>query len=390
MKKEFLEKCVKLAFVLSFIFISSLFFLRVFIKGQKDINYLENRTAYMIPSFSLYSFLDGTFQNNLELSINDQIWASELLKKANLRFVNLLFGIFEKPLRGNSYNLIGKNLYNYGNNDYLVYLPYDSNFINLNEASIKKVANLFESFNIKEKYLYVINNDKSIDFDDIDNDFYEQVIKYYPSYKTSYLAIDSLEDYMNYFYKTDHHWNYKGAYQGYKDIIKMIFGSEEKVLEPVKEVKFKYITYGSKANTKQYFKFKENFTAYKFDMPNFNSYVDGKEMEYGFKSKFFKNPDCEKEDYILNYANFYGLDYGEVMYDFHQSDKDNLLIIGYSDTNAVNELIASHFNKAYIIDFRHIGEINVNDYIEEKEIDKLLYIANPSVFSSEELINEVR
>lgn len=46
MKKEFLEKCVKLAFVLSFIFISSLFFLRVFIKGQKDINYLENRTAY--------------------------------------------------------------------------------------------------------------------------------------------------------------------------------------------------------------------------------------------------------------------------------------------------------------------------------------------------------
>ena len=295
MKKEFLEKCVKLAFVLSFIFISSLFFLRVFIKGQKDINYLENRTAYMIPSFSLYSFLDGTFQNNLELSINDQIWASELLKKANLRFVNLLFGIFEKPLRGNSYNLIGKNLYNYGNNDYLVYLPYDSNFINLNEASIQKVANLFESFNIKEKYLYVINNDKSIDFDDIDNDFYNAIIKYYPSYKTSYLAIDSLEDYMNYFYKTDHHWNYKGAYQGYKDIIKMIFGSEEKVLEPVEEVNLKYITYGSKANTKQYFKFKEKFTAYKFDMPIFSSYVDGKEMEYGFKSKFFKNPDCENE-----------------------------------------------------------------------------------------------
>ena len=390
MKKEFLEKCVKLAFVLSFIFISSFFFLKIIVMGQDDTNNLENRSAYKIPKFSISNFMSGKFQNDLELSVSDQTLGSESLKKIDILFDNEIFSLFEKNLRSDGYYMVAKNIYSIENIDYLMYLPLGNSYVLQNKDNVEKVASFYESINIKDKYLYLINNDQSINFTDINNNFYEQVIKYYPSYKTSYLAIDSLKDYMNYFYKTDHHWNYKGAYQGYKDIIKMIFGSEEKVLEPVEEVKFKYITYGSKANTKQYFKFKENFTAYKFDMPSFNSYVDGKEMEYGFKSKFFKNPDCEKEDYNLNYANFYGLDYGEVMYDFHQSDKDNLLIIGYSDTNAVNELIASHFNKTYIIDFRHTGKIDVNDYIEEKEIDKLLYIANPGVFSSTSLINEVR
>ena len=63
------------------------------------------------------------------------------------------------------------------------------------------------------------------------------------------------------------------------------------------------------------------------------------------------------------------------------SGKRNLLIIGDSYTNAINKLIATHFNKTYDVDLRHYKEtfneeFIINEYIEENDIDKVLIIVN--------------
>ena len=55
---------------------------------------------------------------------------------------------------------------------------------------------------------------------------------------TDYLRIGSLEEYGRYFYTTDHHWNYRGSYAGYCQIVRMLLGEDEPVIEPAETVTF--------------------------------------------------------------------------------------------------------------------------------------------------------
>ena len=80
---------------------------------------------------------------------------------------------------------------------------------------------------------------------------------------------------------------------------------------------------------------------------------------------------------------YYGDDWAKVVYDFNQPEKENLLILGTSFTNSVNELLASHYNKTHVLDFRHYrkqyGErINAQKYMEENNISKMVIIGNIS------------
>lgn len=50
----------------------------------------------------------------------------------------------------------------------------------------------------------------------------------------SYSKIKDIDDYMNYYYKTDHRWNYRGSYKGYKDVISLILEFDS-FLKPIKE-----------------------------------------------------------------------------------------------------------------------------------------------------------
>lgn len=67
-----------------FIFISIILtFYAVFILGQKEASGFENRELVKLPIFEMKSFIDKTFQDNLENAISDQIViAKEVKKKA--------------------------------------------------------------------------------------------------------------------------------------------------------------------------------------------------------------------------------------------------------------------------------------------------------------------
>jgi len=53
--------------------------------------------------------------------------------------------------------------------------------------------------------------------------------------------------------------------------------------------------------------------------------------------------------------------------------------LGSSFTNPINKLIASHFDKTYVIDLRHYKDLtnqnfNVKEYINKNKINKVLII----------------
>ena len=85
-------------------------------------------------------------------------------------------------------------------------------------------------------YVYLINSSRTVNVKDNISAVpvvYEAIEKYFSKSTTDYLHLDSLERYAEYYYTTDHHWNYKGSYAGYCQIIRMLLGPDEPLIEPV-------------------------------------------------------------------------------------------------------------------------------------------------------------
>lgn len=245
-----------------------------------------------------------------------------------------------------------------------------------NNDYLRKRINEFNVLNEKvDTYYYVIN--RSFNYDFRNNTVSLDLVSFMnnnlkENKGLNYLRINSYNDYKNYFYKTDHHWNYKGSYQGYKDIMSMFDIKDIKV--PIEEVTFNgSIWYGSTARDLSLWSIKEPFTVYEFKFDNHNEYINGNVGEYG-NQKYFLNLRNKKFGQEEYYAKFYGFDAGEIIYDYHDDAKDNLLILSSSFSNPINGLIASHFNRTYVIDGRHYNDFKVFDYIEKNNIDKVLII----------------
>ena len=129
---------------------------------------------------------------------------------------------------------------------------------------------------------------------------------------------------------------------------------------------------------------KENFCAYKFTMPNHEIYINNNiAPNYGNYKSYYENRNLP-----VSYGEYYGWDYGLIEFDYKNAKKGNLLIIGESYDNAINELISTHFNKTFNIDLRAYKtdmqkELNLKEFIKENKIDKVLLIGNIDYFTLE-------
>lgn len=229
-------------------------------------------------------------------------------------------------------------------------------------------------------YNYYIESDVDLDF--INGEISHDLVEYFhslldPSVSTSALYINSVSDYQNFFYKTDHHWDVQGQLQGYSDIIGLLKGEFEPLLEieilPIDGLKYN----GYKSRKSGDYSIKDDFQILMADLPDYTTYINYKEGTYG-----------RKEDYLAgNYTeatglNYYrdcnGVDYGIVSYDFNQPEKDNLLLYVESFSNPINAFIASHYNKTYFVDYRHYqpthgNSLDFGNFVSEHDIDDVLF-----------------
>ena len=160
--------------------------------------------------------------------------------------------------------------------------------------------------------------------DNLSNYVGEFVSKLDSNINVRVMDVKSIDEYKEYFYKTDHHWNYKGSYKAYTEVLNLL-----DVNNPVKndsEVCLNKSFSGSKASASVFNKImKDDFCAYKFDFSSLDISVNGEKKDYGAQSEFFNNTTNLK----INYGNFYGGDDGEII--FKNNDilsNDNLLVIG--------------------------------------------------------------
>lgn len=353
-------------------------FLKPIIKPTK-INYTENRKNEQLPSFSIKNINNKTFQDKFEKSLADQIPLSNKMKiiKKTVDIESKL--IYSKLVKNTTLNINGLKLIN----GYLIYYPYALSDINeYLENKADNINEVIESNQNVEFYLYYIEKDTDTNFNNNEKvKAYEFLkSKLTSSIKTSAFQINSIAEFQNYFYKTDHHWNYKGSYKAYSELADLMKLND--IIKPKEEICLKNKMSGSKSSSiGGQLVFKEQFCAYKFELPEHSIKINNNIVDsYGFADEYF-NGNLNN----ISYGGFYGGDDGFIEFNYKQPEKENLLIIGESYDNAINELLASHFNKTYNVDLRNYKtdmnkEFNLKEIIKNYDINKILLIGNIDYF----------
>ena len=420
-------------------------FYSVLFRPQKEISIEENRTLQKVPAFTVKAFFKGTFQDEMEHSIGDQLLFSIQIKygvKQAFNFLtkqtakldgksstpkltsttsseaknedNVLIAQTEQTFQTNSASNLTEPVSTTSSQQPQSTTPSvsvqpDKDCYTYKEVVAGKLYKLDDSGYIVEKphapeeyefelydpkmleavtfpkYLYFIECSESADFNDLYKYNAFDYIKQHMPPMTGYdmLRYNSFAEYKTLFYQTDHHWNYHGSYIGYTQIIRMLEGPDVEVLKPVGTHVYNTIYNGSLARDNLLKCSTEKFTVYEYDLPPYKTYVNDEEKEYGYRSLYVSDDDFPHKAYSNHYGMYYGDDWAKVVYDFDQPEKENLLILGTSFTNSVNELLASHYNKTHVLDFRHYrkqyGErINAQKYMEENNISKMVIIGNIS------------
>jgi hypothetical protein len=394
--------------IFSFLFIVCiciilLLFYSLPLRGQKDISEEEQRTLQHIPPVSAAGFFSGRYQKQAEDAVADQLLFSAGIKYSVKQVQNAFTGITAELVQPGKENapaddsvggnaadkaalqphytyteVVADKIFKLDNSGYLVQKPV---------APDQFVYTIYDPAMLKRvtfpKYLYFINTSVSVDFNNINKyDAFDYVKNKFPM-MTGYaeLTFNSFEDYKKYFYQTDHHWNYNGSYTGYTQIMRMMEGDSVILLKPTGIHIYDVIYNGSLSRDNLLKCSTEKFTVFDFAVPEYETWINDKKATYGQRSRYVSSAECPDKTYSNHYGLYYGDDYGKVVYKFKNPNAESILILATSFSNAVNELIASHYNETHVLDYRHYPqtygtEIDAQSYMEKNHLSKLLIIGD--------------
>lgn len=351
----------------------------------KDINYLENRPAYQFPSFTLQGYLDSAFQNDMENALSDQIFGAQWMKK-QFNFLNssIVLSLLKPALVAHP-ELFFQYQDVYIHDGYILWQPFDLEPL---KPAFVSTADSFNSIIRKNPdigfYLYFVESDAVIDFQSGKrNPVYEYICQLMdiPEERCAKFAINSFPQYETEFYKTDHHWNNKGSYRGYLEILQLL-ECKDVPLQPLEEVFISYPMAGTKAVQVGLTELKETCSVYRFAYPELH-------VQYGHQEEVLSNP----ENSFFGYEYFYGTNKGLLTFFNENSENGNLLIIGDSFDNAILKLIASHYSHTYSVDLRNYEaetgtSFRFGSFLESYQIDNVLILASQVVFCGDYIVED--
>ena len=354
-----------------------------------EINSYENRYANQMPPFTLEGYLDGSFQQGVDDALSDQVNLAAYYKRIyNYAKTSSLLAMVNPLARSYPDRYIyfqGLQLFG---GDYLTY--WARTLDSMTEQLDSKIANCNETFaRLPETqfYVYLVERDTNIDFESGEKaPLYEYLRDRLelPADRVARFAIDDFETYSGLFYRTDHHWNCRGSYQGYLEVLDLL-GVEDKPLSPLEEVTLPGRLSGSKASTAGASGIGETVTMYRFEFPTLTFQRNGWSAEdYGAQSLFLSGQGGNPA-----YGGIYGGDDGEVIISGGKPGGENILLIGESYDNALLKLLACHFDSLYAVDLRNYSaymgkDFQLSAYLEEHNIGKVLLIGSDSYFIMDE------
>ncbi len=376
------------------------------VKGEEKVSLIENRKLNSYPELSLTAFINTDFQKQFETAIADQFYASANYKllyntsKNKLSTVSnkLLYSMVEQTVENAEfeaeYIAKGDFLFEIAESGHLIVFVYQPLLSDLISQKLAVINSIAEHNPETAFYFYYIEAMRDVDFrhKKIEHSNSQQLAEELnPAINFQYFAINKLSDFQDNFYKSDHHWNHKGQAKGYSEVINLLFDGKIKPLElePV-FVKDAYFS-GSRARQIGDLAYHDDFYVNKADLPAYQTAVNHQISDYN-KIEQYLAGNVNQDKALPHYAECYGYDNALITYDYQQ-EGENLLIIGDSFSNSINHLIASHFNKTYVVDVRHYPNVfgqpfKAGEFIKQQQIDKVLFLLSKGMIINDEFVLE--
>ena len=348
-------------------------------------NYYENRPAAALPAFSGAAARSGEYQDALELALHDQLPGAQMLEKQYRTGLNALIlrAVFDQShARLNAYYRFNDLLLFHSD---IVYKPvFAEEKLGELSARVENLNLIFSAHPELSFYVFYIEKDTDMDFETgVSTGVGDTLLPmlWLPEDHMATFPVSSFEDFRARFYKTDHHWNCTGAYEGYTRVLALLGKSDPVLPEGTERITDAFC--GSKAITSGASNaFFEPFDVYRFSFPAMRVTVNGKPVsDYGRQTQ----PWDPEANGSVSYSGYYGDDYGEVVFRTENIGAGNLLVIGESFDNAILKLLAGHFETLYAVDLRAFEEdmgtpFRFSDYVAAHNIDTVLFIGNIDYF----------
>ena len=387
-------------------FIGLLFFVR----PKKSMT--EKRELAKFPSFTITSFLDGSYFEGVSLWYSDTYPMRDKLVAAD-QGLKSLYGIetgtqmvggntkgddipetdenekkqkamdaaFQKQLQDNLYVKDGA-AYS------LYYFVQDSatEYINAMNNAASKLSGVADVYDI-----LVPNNSGVLLPDDdlakLGGSDQKQAIEYYYSMMQGVKTVDIFDTLKEHndeyiYFRSDHHWTADGAFYAYEEFCKTK-GITEIPLDKRKKDIFKGFL-GSFYNTLQNSDMKKNpDTIYAYEPIGTN------DMTYwnddGSEQKWNVIMDVNGWDKGTLYSTFVGGDTPMAVIENPKvTDGSTCVVMKESYGNAFIPFLVDHYSTIYILDYRY-SNVNVIDFVKEKQADDLICINNISLIGDEDV-----
>lgn len=371
--------------ILIIMFIGIIFTLPVLTKLQKNeyVSKFENRSLAESPVLTKESLLSGLYFSKWETYISDHIYGRNNWIK-NYILLNMV--------------VMGKSKINnivLGEDGFLLpFNAYEGNDEVSNAANLATMAQRLKELQDRIKQhggsFYFIgvpgqasihrekypsrfqNNSQSLDKSEI------QMFENLDKQGIAYINMNKMfraNPESEYYFKTDHHYNFEGAYFTYSEVMKMLQQNNTISVDgPVEKSEMNIVTlpnpFGGSRNMQIYYLYPTDehiqVGYFKNQIP-YEKFTNGK-----LDPKFFFLK--EDKNAMINYGVYMGGDLGETVIKTNRERLPNLLVFGDSYTNAIEPLIYANFNETRILDLRHYDKMSLYDYIDEYSPDVVLMV----------------
>lgn len=354
--------------ILFLIFIFFFFLYNMFVE-DKMFSYNENRELAQQPELSLKTILDGTYMENIEVYVNDQIALRDNFVKLSTN-VKLLLGqreindvyvaddyLIDKFSKSKvDEKLLEKNLgyieefMNKYDNSYISIIPTSTEILEY------KLSKYVDNINQKEIIERIVKGKNNIDI-------YSKLFEH------------NMEDI---YYRTDHHWTSLGAYYGYVSICDKL-GLSTIDLEDfnVEVIDNKFSgTIQSKVNLDFGYDILYKYTV-KGLQPKYKRVVDENFNDVS-DSLYDESKLKTKEKYAVYIGGNSAITriYSENI----KEDKGRLLLIKDSYSHSLVPFLTNHYSEIVLIDLRYFN-MSLNQFLqEENEFNDILLIWNLANF----------
>lgn len=202
----------------------------------------------------------------------------------------------------------------------------------------------------------------------------------------------------SFYYKTDHHWNIKGAFPAYQMMMQTIekdfpnipqdYGYENYTY--TESTASKFMGSWNKQLAKQVDTSGEIVNYYEPKKYSFEDYkiyrLQNKKATSSPSSVYGNAKKQEKEE--LTYADIYTNDYREYTIGNQKSKNDlKVLLIKDSYMNAITFHIAHHFKETTVYDIRHNTDRSLYDYLKTNKFDAVIIGYNDTFISVKRMYN---